>query len=105
MALALAGVPAAAEPFLSAAEAMAVIADGQPWTAMPEQGRPARITLNPDGTGNLQAAIMLPLHWRPQGDALCVSPPLAGPRCLRFRRTGGGFEAWQGGALDMRLLR
>ncbi|OCK55422.1 hypothetical protein [Bradyrhizobium sp. LMTR 3] len=102
----LAAIPAlAAERFLPAQKATAMIADGAPWSANAPNGRSFKLTLNKDGTGGVQGTLFSQsVTWSVKGDAMCLSGTMMS-KCLRFQEVAGGFQAWEGDKPDLKLSR
>jgi hypothetical protein len=97
--------PAEAQDFLTPREAAAAVADGRPWSALTSEGQPARLTLNPDGTGRFEGPVTLGVGWTIRGEEICLRLGVIRTRCLRFQPIPGGYEAWAEGARDLRLTR
>ncbi len=105
--LVAAGPPAEApSSFLPAPEAVRLLADGKPWTAMRSDGERVTLTLAADGSGRFVGPFSRDITWRLQGEALCIRIgfPLGG-KCLRFRRVAAGLQAFDGEAPDLLLSR
>jgi hypothetical protein len=98
---------APATEFLPPAQAIKLIADGQPWTGLAGEGKRMTIVLNKDGTGSMRGPMPMALSvsWRIQGPEVCMDISIAGTKCVRFRQVPSGFEGWSGNAVDMRLSR
>lgn len=92
--------PAHARPanYLSATEAVAALADGQPWAGTRPDGGQMRLTLHPNGTGRFEGPVTRGITWSVQGQEICIAIGLpVGTRCLRFLRHGQGFGAHEAG--------
>jgi len=102
----LAATPAlAAERYLPVQKASAVVADGVSWSANAPNGRNFKLTLNKDGTGNVQGTmISQSVTWSVKGDAMCLSGTMMS-KCLRFQEVAGGLQAWEGDKPDLKLTR
>jgi hypothetical protein len=92
-------------PVLSPQQAAAVLADGRPWEARPASGPPARLTLNPGGTGKLDGMMSFPVSWAIRGPSLCLVIGPMGTKCLGFRAVSGGYEGLIEGRRDILLSR
>lgn len=103
--IAMFGAVAAAETFLPPANAVKLLADGRPWSAVTADNRQARMTLRPDGTGSFEGPFTLPVAWSIKGQDVCFALGIVGTKCLRFRRIDGGLEGWQGAVADLKLTR
>jgi len=71
------------------------ITDGKPWFITTPDGMNMWLTLNPDGTGTMNVAIMSKsLTWTPTADGLCLKglPQGEGTKCLVMRQRGDGYE-------------
>lgn len=97
--------PLQAEEFMSAVQAARFLADGRPWTATLPEGKTARLTFNPDGTGSFEGPVTLSSGWSVKGSQFCVDMSFAGKRCLRFKPIKNGLQAYQGDTADLRLTR
>lgn len=83
------------------------IADGQPWSMLMAEGRNGRLTLRPNGTGQMRAGPMeIEAIWRegPEG-GLCVKPGIAPERCVILRQEGSAIVGMQQGKDVFRLTR
>lgn len=102
----LASIPAlAAERYLPAQKAAAMIADGAPWSADAPSGRSFKLTLKKDGTGSIQAALFTQsVTWLVKGDAICLSGAMMS-KCLRFQEVARGLQGWEGDKPDLKLTR
>lgn len=103
--LVTAPVSAQAPEFLPVNQAVKVIADGNPWSALTANGRRAKITLNKDGTGKFEGPITLSISWEVEGQNLCIKLGMPGTKCLRFRQMASAYEGFAGGKLDLTLSR
>lgn len=103
-----------AAPILAATVAaadVARIADGAPWTITLPDGREARMTLDPDGTGRMRLGLLSRgIAWSERDGALCLHglprPDGAeGPRCTVLEAVAGGWILRAGDAQAMTLSR
>jgi hypothetical protein len=90
--------------FLAPAEAVKVIMDGRPWSAVSGEGRRATLTLNRDGTGTFEGPITLSISWEVKGQNVCLYLKVD-TLCVRFRPVAGGYAAYEGEKLDLTLSR
>lgn len=97
--------PASARAFLTPAQAIDVLADGQPWSATFGDSMRAKLTFNKNGTGVLQGPVTLAAKWEIKGQDVCLSVRFAFTRCLRFRMVDGVIEGYHGETLGPRLSR
>ena len=97
---------AAAEPSLKGADIPRALADGRPWSATMTDGETARMIFLADGSGEFDGPKRMPTTWRVGGDRLCVRMSLLPKsKCVTLRRSGTGFEAYEGAELIFRLSR
>ncbi|WP_321803388.1 hypothetical protein [Burkholderia sp. BCC1988] len=94
------------EAYLPPQSAVALLADGVPWSAVAPSGRTFKLTLNKDGTGSIHGPLLftLSVKWVVKGDAMCISGTLMA-KCLRFREVPGGIQSWEGDKPDLKLSR
>jgi len=94
------------KPFLPTQQVAAVLADGQPWSALAPDGKTLKVTLKKDGTGSIKGPMpfTLSLTWGVKGDAMCINGKM-GTKCLRFRQVAGGFQGWDGDKPDLKFSR
>ena len=94
------------DAYLPPQSAVAMLADGVPWSAVAPSGRTFKLTLNRDGTGSIRGAFLfaLSVKWAVKGDAMCISGTLMS-KCLRFREVPGGIQSWEGDKPDLKLSR
>ena len=88
------GLLALSGPALASAS-VATLADGAPWNASLDNGRTMKLTLNPDGSGKMNAGLMSrKISWTEKDSKLCLSgmPRTNGPRCLSPVATQGGYR-------------
>ena len=84
---------------------MAVVADGSPWSMQSANGRSGELTLNPDGTGQMQMGFMsMDATWTPYPGGFCLDGP-RGTRCVTLEAAGTGFSATENGAQAFSLVR
>jgi hypothetical protein len=100
-----AAAPTSAQEFLPTAQAVQLLADGRPWTAVNAEGRRARVTFKSDGTGAFEGPVNMAIGWSVKGHDICLDLRFAGVRCLRFRQVAGGLQGFQGQTADLRLSR
>jgi hypothetical protein len=96
----------AVQAFLSPQKAAALLADGQPWSALAPDGKTLKVILKKDGTGSIRGPLpfALSITWSVQGDAMCIAGKM-GTRCLRFREISGGLQGWDGDKPDLKFSR
>ena len=91
---------------LRAADAMPLLADGRPWTGTRPDGEVVRITFQPDGTGRFEGPITRSITWTVRGEETCLHLGFPmGTKCVRFRRNGARFEAFEGAEPTFTLSR
>ena len=97
---------ASAPTFLQSQEVAAVLADGQPWSALTPDGKALKVTLKTDGTGSIRGPLpfTLSVTWVVSGETLCIDGRM-GKRCLRFSKVSGGLQGWDGNKPDLRFSR
>ncbi|ACP23068.1 hypothetical protein NGR_b16170 (plasmid) [Sinorhizobium fredii NGR234] len=105
----LAASPAFAQEgksFLPPQQAAAVLADGQPWSALAPDGKTLKVTLKKDGTGSIRGPLpfTLSVTWAVKGDGVCIDGRM-GTRCLRFSEVAGGLQGWDGDRPDLKFSR
>ena len=91
--------------FLRPAQAAKMLADSRPWAATRMDGREAKITFNPDGTGMFDGPMTLTTKWTIKGEDICITMSVMGVKCHRFARVSGGLDAYTDGAVELRLRR
>ena len=92
--------------YLPVTEAVAALADGQPWAGTRLDGGQVRLTIHPNGTGRFEGPVTRAITWSLQGQEICIAIGLPiGTRCLRFLRHGPGFAAHEAGAPAFTLSR
>jgi hypothetical protein len=96
--------PIVAQEFLPVEQAAKLLSDSRPWAAV-KDGRNARLTFAPDGTGSFEGPVTMPISWSVKGQEICMELRFAGAPCLRFRRIAGGLLGYSGKAEDLRLTR
>ncbi|NKQ85621.1 hypothetical protein [Rhizobium ruizarguesonis] len=96
----------AAQAYVSPQKAAAILADGQPWSALAPNGKTLKVILKKDGTGSIRGPVpfALSITWAVQGDAMCLAGKM-GTRCLRFREISGGLQGWDGDKPDLKFSR
>ena len=92
--------------FLAPRNAAAVLADGQPWSAVVPNGKTLNFTFKEDGTGSISGPMpfTLSLTWKVKDDAMCISGKM-GTKCLRFQTVPGGLQSWDGDKPDLKFSR
>jgi hypothetical protein len=91
--------------FLRPAQAAKMLADSRPWAATRADGREAKVTFNPDGTGMFEGPMTLSTKWTINGDDICITMTVIGVKCHRFAKVSGGLDGYLDGAVDLRLRR
>lgn len=104
-ALTIGSVPATAQSFMPLHEATRAVADGKPWSVTTSEGRQAKMTLNSDGSGKFEGPITMTITWQINGEEMCLNLKMAGTKCLRFRAIKGGYQGFQGQAVDLTFVR
>jgi hypothetical protein len=87
---------------------IAQVADGRAWNAKGDDGRPAlKLTLNPNGTGNMKAGIMgFNLKWKANGDnGFCMSGGPIKNSCMTLTPTAKGFSGISDDGKSLALTR
>lgn len=95
-----------AATYLAPKKAVAVLADGHPWSSTGPDGKPLELTLNKDGTGSIKGPMpfRLSVKWTVKGEAICLAGVM-GTKCLRFQEVANGYQGWDGDEPEMRLSR
>lgn len=91
--------------YLRPAQAAKILADSQPWAATGPDGRAAKITFNPDGTGTFDGPMTMSTSWAIKGENICITMRIIGVKCHRFAKVAGGLDAYTDGALELRFRR
>ena len=91
--------------FLRPAQAAKMLADSRPWAARGPDGREAKITFNPDGTGTFEGPMTLSTKWTIKGEDICITMTIIGIKCHRFARVAGGLDAYTDDAVELRFRR
>ena len=98
--LALSALPA------HGAETAPAFADSKPWKMHSGDGHEGTLTINPDGTGKVDAGfIKMGVSWKQKGADTCLSFGIMGSHCLVFKAVSGGFDGYEKGKLGMSLRR
>ncbi|AWI56998.1 hypothetical protein [Sinorhizobium fredii] len=99
-------IAAEGQAFLPPEQAAAVLADGQPWSALAPDGKTLKVTLKKDGTGSIRGPLpfTLSVTWTVKGDGVCINGKM-GTRCLRFNEVAGGLQGWDGDKPDLKFSR
>ncbi|MDG4904533.1 MULTISPECIES: hypothetical protein [unclassified Mesorhizobium] len=97
---------AGGQDYLPPQKAVAILADGAPWSASAPNGRSFKLTLNKDGTGSIRGPLLftLSVNWAIKGDAVCLKNTMIS-KCLQFREIPGGLQGWNGGKPDLKVTR
>jgi hypothetical protein len=97
----------AASSFAQSPSLARQIADGQPWSMTTAEGRNGRLTLRPDGTGQMRAdPMMLEATWREMpASGFCFKPSIAPERCVTLRRNGAIVIGMRDCKEEFRLTR
>ena len=100
LSLALGIIPA------NSAETAPAFADSKPWKMHSGDGHDGTLTVNPDGTGKVDAGfIKMGVSWKQKGADTCLSFGIMGSHCLVFKAVSGGFDGYEKGKLGMSLRR
>ena len=82
------------------------ITDGTEWTMQMDNGRSGRLTLNPDGTGQMRFGFLRrSVSWTGQDSELCLIGTPDGDRCMTWKPDGTGFVAAPEEGKALRLVR
>ena len=96
----------AAPTYLSRADVVADLVDGQLWTMTNSDGRNGRIRFNDDGTGAIESPIKRRIKWTIEGNTLCMRMGfMLGTRCFQAMRSGSGFQGYTKGKTSVRFTR
>jgi hypothetical protein len=97
---------AAPAEFLSRAEIVAGLVDGQPWTMTNTDGRTGRIRFNADGTGAIESPIRRRIRWTVTDNRFCMQLGfMLGTRCFQAVRNASGFQGYTNGRASVRFAR
>jgi hypothetical protein len=92
--------------YLSRADVVAGLVDGQPWTMTNTDGRNGRIRFNADGTGAIESPIRRRIRWTMDGNTFCMRLGfMLGTRCFQAVRNGSGFQGYTDGRASVRFTR
>ncbi len=92
--------------YLSGADVVSGIVDGQLWTMANSDGRGGRIRFNADGTGMIESPIQRRIRWTIDGNTFCMRLGfMLGTRCFQATRTSGGFQGYTKGRASVRFTR
>jgi hypothetical protein len=92
--------------YLSRADVVAGLVDGQPWTMTNTDGRNGRIRFNADGTGAIESPIRRRIRWTIEGNIFCMRLGfMLGTRCFQATRNSGGFQGYTDGRASVRFAR
>jgi hypothetical protein len=98
--------PPATPDYLSRADVVAGLVDGQPWTMTNTDGRNGRIRFNADGTGAIESPIRRRIRWTMDGNTFCMRLGfMLGTRCFQAVRNGSGFQGYTDGRASVRFAR
>jgi len=94
------------QAYVPAQRAAAILADGQPWSALAPDGKTLKFLLKRDGTGSIKGPLpfTLSVTWTVKGDTMCINGKM-GEKCLRFKEAPGGLQGWDGEKSDLRFSR
>lgn len=94
------------QTYVPAERAAAILADGQPWSALAPDGKTLKFLLKKDGTGSIKGPLpfTLSVTWTVKGDTMCINGKM-GEKCLRFKVAPGGLQGWDGEKADLRFSR
>lgn len=85
----------AESPYLSRADVVSGLVDGQTWTMTNSDGRNGRIRFNADGTGAIESPIKRSIRWTIDGNTFCMRMGfMLGTRCFQATRSGNGFQGY-----------
>jgi hypothetical protein len=97
---------AAPPPYLSGAEIVSGLADGQPWTIANSDGRSGRIRFNANGTGAIESPVKRRIRWTIGGNTFCMRMGfMLGTRCFQATRSSNGFQGYNKGRATVRFTR
>jgi hypothetical protein len=94
------------QAFLSSQQAMAILADGRPWSADAPDGAALKITFKKDGTGSVSGPMPFSVSftWTVKDEAVCISGKMP-TKCLRFHGLPNGLQSWDGDKPDLKFSR
>jgi hypothetical protein len=96
----------AAPSYLSRADVVSGLVDGQPWAMVNNDGRSGRIRFNADGTGAIESPIQRRIRWTIDGNIFCMRMGfMLGTRCFQTTRNGSGFQGYTNGRPSVRFSR
>jgi hypothetical protein len=80
--------------YLSRADVVVGLVDGQPWTMTNTDGRNGRIRFNADGTGAIESPIRRRIRWTMDGNTFCMRLGfMLGTRCFQGSEMAAAFRA------------
>jgi hypothetical protein len=92
--------------YLSRADVVSGLVDGQAWTMANSDGRGGRIRFNADGTGAIESLIQRRIRWTIDGNTFCMRMGfMLGTRCFQATRTSSGFQGYTNGRASVRFTR
>ncbi|MBL0923989.1 MAG: hypothetical protein IBJ12_05925 [Sphingomonadaceae bacterium] len=95
-----------APTYLSRADVVAGLVDGQPWNMANTDGRNGRIRFNADGTGAIESPIQRRIRWTTDSNRFCMRMGfLLGTRCFQATRISTGFQGYTDGRASVRFTR
>jgi hypothetical protein len=93
-------------PYLSGADVVAGLVDGQSWAMANTDGRNGRIRFNADGTGKIESPIKRNIRWTIEGNTFCMRMGfMLGTRCFQASRSASGFQGYTKGKPSVRFSR
>jgi hypothetical protein len=93
-------------PYLSRADVVSGLVDGQAWTMANSDGRGGRIRFNADGTGAIESPIKRRIRWTIDGNTFCMRMGfMLGTRCFQATRSRTGFQGYTNGRASVRFTR
>jgi hypothetical protein len=99
--------PALATPaFIPIADAVAGLADGQPWDMKAADGKSGRVRFDRDGTGRIESPVGIKIAWVAKGEEFCMKMGfMLGTRCFQAVRTANGFQGYTKGKPSITFSR
>ncbi len=96
----------AAPTYLTGADVVSGLADGQAWTMKNSDGRSGSIRFNTDGTGAIESPIKRNIRWTIDGNTFCMRMGfMLGTRCFQATRSGNGFQGYTKGKPSVKFTR
>jgi hypothetical protein len=85
---------------------MPVIADGKVWNFKTDDGKEIKLTLYPNGQGQMQIFFMSKkLTWKKYGNGFCLQGTPDGDKCIKLVQTGNGYKGTEKSGRTMTLTR